>query len=36
VVDSQMDKNVAFLRASSAFGAFGVENHLEVASDIAR
>lgn len=31
VVDSQMDKNIAFLRASNAFGAFSVENHLEVA-----
>jgi hyperosmotically inducible periplasmic protein len=36
VVDSQMDKNVAFLRASGAFGAFSVENHLEVANDVTR
>ena len=36
VVDSQMDKNIAFLRASNAFGAFSVENHLEVAKDMAR
>ena len=32
VVDSQMDKNIAFMRASNAFGAFSVENHLEVAN----
>jgi hypothetical protein len=32
VVDSQMDRNVAFLRASGVFGAFSVENHLQVAN----
>lgn len=36
VVDSQMDKTMAFLRASNAFGAFSVENHLQVASEVAR
>ena len=30
VVDSQMDKTIAGLRARSAFGAFSVENNLEV------
>jgi hyperosmotically inducible periplasmic protein len=36
VVDSQMDKTMAFMRASGAFGAFSVENHLQVAGDTAR
>ena len=36
VVASQMDKTMAYVRASGAFGAFSVENHLQVASEIAR
>jgi osmotically-inducible protein OsmY len=36
VVDSQMDKTMAFLRASGTFGAFSVENHLQVANDVVR
>jgi hyperosmotically inducible periplasmic protein len=31
VVDSTMDKNIAGIRAGSVFGAFSVQNNLEVA-----
>ena len=32
VVDSEMDKNMAFMRANGVSGVFAVENHLQVAS----
>jgi osmotically-inducible protein OsmY len=31
VVDSEMDKNLAFMRANGVSGVFAVENHLLVA-----
>ena len=36
VVDSQMDRTVAGMRASQVFGSFGVENHLVTQKDVAR
>jgi osmotically-inducible protein OsmY len=36
VVDSELDRTVAGMRASQVFGAFGVENHLLTSKDVSR
>jgi hyperosmotically inducible periplasmic protein len=35
-VDSKMDRDIAFIRANGAFGAFSVENNLQVGGDASR